>query len=235
MRQRITAVGFDMDHTLGIDNKLERVAFLRLLEMLLDEGGHTLGTLTDEIDHIDALLALQRSGACTIDEAVARFVLERGLPPKDAYAERFRDMALAMVDELVVPLPGARATLTRLRERGIAVAVLSNGWNPLQDRKVRRVGFDGPVIASGDIGAQKPSPQAFAALLAALGTPADETMYVGDDPHGDVAGARDAGLQAVWIDADRRAYPPDLPAPPYTIASLEELLALIPAQSVTLK
>jgi len=36
------AVAFDVDHTLAIDNKLERVAFLRLLARVVDEGGAPL-------------------------------------------------------------------------------------------------------------------------------------------------------------------------------------------------
>ena len=43
-----------------------------------------------------------------------------------------------MVPEFVVPLPGVKPTLEALRERGIAVAVLSNGWNPLQPVRPNR-------------------------------------------------------------------------------------------------
>ncbi|HKU81411.1 MAG TPA: hypothetical protein VJP76_04500, partial [Candidatus Tumulicola sp.] len=56
------AVGFDIDHTIAIDNKLERVALLRLLEGIVDAGGHPLGSLEDEIERIDDLLARQRRG-----------------------------------------------------------------------------------------------------------------------------------------------------------------------------
>jgi HAD superfamily hydrolase (TIGR01509 family) len=228
-RDAIAGVGFDLDHTIAIDNKLERVAFLRLLELVCADGGHALGTLTDEIDHIDALLAQQRGGAFSIDDAVQRFVLERGVSPKEAYVERFRTMAVEMADQFIIALPGAKRTFDTLRERGIPIAVLSNGWNPLQIRKAQCAGFDGVVLASADIGQQKPGARAFEALLGALGTTPANTWYVGDDPHGDVTGATDAGLHAVWIDADRKTYPPDLPPPRYTIHALEELLAIVPS------
>jgi HAD superfamily hydrolase (TIGR01509 family) len=230
MSQLVAGVGFDIDHTLVIDNKLERVAFLRLLELVLDDGGHPLGSLADETDHIDTMLSVQRAGAFSIDDAVRRFVLERGAIPKDSYVERFREMATEMVGDFVVPLPGAKQVLAALRERGILVAVLSNGWNPLQVLKARRAGFDGPVVASADVGAQKPSPEAFRALLAALGTPPDRTWYVGDDPHGDIAGATAVGINAVWLDAERKIYPTDLTAPPHVITSLYELLHVLPSR-----
>jgi len=223
----LAGVGFDLDHTLAIDNKLERVAFMRLLEFLLERGGHTIGTLAQESDHIDDLLAHQRSGEFSIDDAVHRFTIERGVVASDLYVERFRALAIEMAPAFVVPLPGAKRTVDALRELGIRVAVLSNGWNPLQQIKTRRAGFEGIVLASADIGAQKPDPRAFSVLLEALGTSAADTWYVGDDPWCDVDGAARAGLNAVWLDAENKKYPSDLPPPPYRIGALEELLALV--------
>jgi HAD superfamily hydrolase (TIGR01509 family) len=220
-------VGFDIDHTLAIDNKLERVAFMHLLELVLQRGGRTIGTLAQESDAIDALLAHQRSGAFSIEEAVRRFVVERGVAAADLYVERFRTLALEMAPSFVVPLPGAKETIDALRARGVAVAVLSNGWNPLQEVKARRAGFEGAVLASADIGAQKPDPRTFEALLDALGTPPERTWYVGDDPRGDVEGAARAGLHAVWIDAEGKPYPSDLAPPRYTIGALKEMLVLV--------
>jgi HAD superfamily hydrolase (TIGR01509 family) len=224
----ICGIGFDLDHTLAIDNRLERVAFLRLLEVLLTEGGETVGTLADEIDSIDALLVRQRSGEFSIDEAVRRFVAARRLEPAQYHVELFRKNAVDMVDEFVVPLPGVKPTLDALRERGIVVAVLSNGWNPLQVRKAERAGFRGPLLVSSEIGVQKPAPRAFEMLLATLGTDPRQTWYVGDDPYGDVAGAQALGMGTVWINWERKQYPADLRAPSHTIADFDDLLELLP-------
>lgn len=228
----LAGVGFDLDHTLAIDNKLERVAFLHLLGFLLERGGRAMGTLAEESDRIDDLLAHQRSGAFSIDDAVRRFTMERGVVASDVYVERFRALAIEMAPAFVVPLPGVKRTVAVLRERGVAVAVLSNGWNPLQVIKAKLAGFEGTVLASGDIGVQKPDPRTFEALLEALETSPENTWYVGDDPNGDVVGAARCGLNAVWIDAEGKKYPSDLPLPPYTIGSLEDLLTLIPGVSV---
>lgn len=222
------AFGFDLDHTLAIDNGLERVAFLRLLEVLLSEGGRTIGTLRDEIDSIDALLARQRQGEYSIDEAVRRFAAGHGVAPAERHVAAFRRTAVTMVDEFLVPLPGVKPVLDALREREIAVAVLSNGWNPLQARKAQRAGFHGPVLVSSEIGERKPAARAFEALLQRLGTPAQLTWFVGDDPHADVAGAQAAGLRGVWLDWERKVYPPELKPPDRTIRGLDELLALLP-------
>jgi HAD superfamily hydrolase (TIGR01509 family) len=225
----VRGIGFDIDHTLAIDNRLERVALLRLLEFVLARGGRTLGTLADEIESIDALLARQRSGEFTIDDAVRLFVSDHGLEPNRSFVETFRANAVEMVEEFVVPLPGVKRMLETLRRRGIAVAVLSNGWNPLQARKALQAGFDGPVLVSSEIGERKPQAGAFDLLVARLGMPSDETWYVGDDPRVDVAGAQEAGIGAIWINWERREYPQGLAPPRHTILTFDELLELIPA------
>jgi len=223
----VSGIGFDLDHTLAIDNRLERVALLRLLEVLLARGGRTLGTLADEIESIDALLGRQRHGEFTIDDAIRRFVGEHGLEPDDSYVETFRSSAVAMVDEFVVPLPGVKRMLETLRRRGIAVAVLSNGWNPLQARKALQAGFEGPVLVSSEIGERKPQPGAFELLLQRLGTPPQQTWYVGDDPSVDVAGSQEAGMSAIWINWERKEYPQRLAPPRHTILTFDDLLELV--------
>ena len=220
-------VGFDIDHTLAIDNKLERVAFLRLLERIIIDGGAPLGNLAQETEAIDALLAYQRSGECTLDVAVEKFAAERGIGSTAAYPQVYRRMTLEMAPSFVVADPQAEGLLEELQRRGIAVAVLSNGWNPLQTLKARRAGYTGTVLASADLGVQKPHARAFAALAAALGQPAQRCFYVGDDPKGDIMGAMHAGFNAVWLDNEGRTYPADLPAPSHTIQTLDALLDVI--------
>jgi len=231
-RNAVAGIGFDLDHTLAIDNKLERVAFLRLLEDVERGGGRGLGNLDEETAYIDDLLAWQRKGPATIEDAVARFVRDRGAEPKASYAQTFRTMAVEMVDDFVIPIPGVKRVLAALQERGIVVAVLSNGWNPLQIRKAQRAGFDGPVLASADIGQQKPGALAFEVLRNALGTRPEHTWFVGDDPHSDVDGSRSAGFHAVWFDWEKKTFPPELVRPPYTIHSLDELLEVLPTWSM---
>ena len=221
------AIAFDIDHTLAVDNKLERIAFLRLLARIDREGGRIPGTLDQEIGEIDSLLERQRSGAFAIDEAVRRFVRERGLDDATPFVEHFREIVLSLVDHVVVPLPGVPRMLEELRARGVATAVLSNGWSPLQQRKAERAGFLGPVLASADIGAAKPARDAFDALVARLGVPADCTWYVGDNPRSDVVGAHAAGLRTAWFNAEGRHYPAELTPPDAIVTNICDVLGLV--------
>lgn len=70
--------------------------------------------------------------------------------------------------------------------------------------------------------------QVRAQLLAdALTMEPAEILFVGDDPHADVVGPRDAGMQTVWANRARLAWPAALPAADASVARLDELVALL--------
>jgi HAD superfamily hydrolase (TIGR01549 family) len=223
----IKAVGFDFDHTLGIDNKLERVAFLRLLDDACGRGARRVATMNEEIEHIDAILAAQRAGEFTIEQAVDRFMREHGVADAELYVTRYKQMCVEMVDTFVIQLPGAREMLNQLRRREIPAAILTNGWSPLQQYKAHRVDFMGPVLVSSDIGVQKPDAAAFEALARSLQTPLHEVAFVGDTPASDIAGALEVGMHAIWLDAEGVRYPSGLPPPAAVIHSLAELPGIV--------
>jgi HAD superfamily hydrolase (TIGR01549 family) len=82
------------------------------------------------------------------------------------------------------------------------LALISNGLRRDQRLKLDRLGlndyFDVCVI-SEEIGVTKPDPRIFAHALEALGVDAGAALHAGDNPHHDVAGARDHGMRAVWV------------------------------------
>jgi FMN hydrolase / 5-amino-6-(5-phospho-D-ribitylamino)uracil phosphatase len=96
-------------------------------------------------------------------------------------------------------------TLTRLRERGLALGVLSStGWpGAWHEEFLRRDGvlelFDACVWTS-DLDWTKPHPEAFRAAMAAVGvTDPARCVYVGDRPYDDIAGAKGIGMRAVFV------------------------------------
>jgi FMN hydrolase / 5-amino-6-(5-phospho-D-ribitylamino)uracil phosphatase len=112
-------------------------------------------------------------------------------------------------------------SLTRLRTR-YRLFALSNGNADLQRCGLGEL-FDGHVTAAG-AGAAKPDARIFAELSRVAGVDASEVLHVGDDPLTDVHGARQAGMQAVWLNRDARAWPDALEPPARTIFSLAEIL-----------
>ena len=88
----------------------------------------------------------------------------------------------------------------RLRDRDIAVAVLSNNGMLMAERWPEIVPallplFEGRFFCSAQLQAAKPSPDAYLRCLGALAMPPVATLFV-DDSDANVAGAREAGLMA---------------------------------------
>ncbi|GAC1425096.1 MAG: hypothetical protein NVSMB5_19370 [Candidatus Velthaea sp.] len=215
-------VGFDFDHTLGLDHGLELHAYRKLAE----ESGKPIDPADPAAKtYVAALLNRFRADELPLGDAVAEFCTHFGLACNAGTADRYRRICFGLVDEHVTPIEGARELLDELKQRGIPTAILTNGWSPLQARKVARaLAYDGPLLVSDEIGCAKPAPATFARLAAALGVDRDSCWYVGDNPSTDIAGAQAAGLHGVWFDWEHVRYPVDAPRPDLVIHGLGELL-----------
>ncbi len=227
---RDIAVGFDLDHTLGIDNLLEKTVALAMLADRAQRRGVTYDVAAAE-KAIGETLHAMRSGDVSVELGIAGFFGQfvAGGERLDVIdeAEDYREAVLAKVGEHMTALPGMRELLAGLEAMGVAYGVLSNGWSPLQEEKARALEIFAPVFVSERIGARKPARAAFESLEKLFALPAGKIWYVGDDPIADCVGATEAGMVAVWLDAERRPYPPDATYPAHTIHALGELLPLL--------
>jgi FMN phosphatase YigB (HAD superfamily) len=82
-------------------------------------------------------------------------------------------------------------------------------------------------LHAAGVGCAKPDRRAYAALADALTLAPAEILFVGDEPHADVAGPRNAGMQTVWVNRGGIAWPGELPAADHVIADLHELVTLL--------
>lgn len=114
----------------------------------------------------------------------------------------------------------ALPALLRLRKK-YRLFALSNGNADLIRCGLHEL-FDGHVTASA-AGAAKPDARIFAHLLRDAGVRPGEVLHVGDDPLADVVGATRAGMQAVWLNRDARAWPREFAVPARTITTLAAL------------
>jgi FMN phosphatase YigB (HAD superfamily) len=163
---------------------------------------------------------------------VAAFAAQLGLAPDPGYGAQFREICFGLVDELVTPIDGAHELLAELAQRAIPIAILTNGWSPLQQLKIARaIGFAGPVLVSDELGILKPDP----AAVDVLGVARERIWFVGDNPHTDVAGAQGAGLRAVWFDWENVAFPAGAPPPDARIGHLREFLDVLRGADVPME
>lgn len=106
------------------------------------------------------------------------------------------------------------------------LGVLTNGASCLQREKLAASGlreYFSEVVVSSDIGVTKPDATIFRHALAIAG--ADHAVMVGDSLERDIRGAQRAGLDAVWLNRDKRPAPDEFT--PTTITTLSELPAAL--------
>jgi putative hydrolase of the HAD superfamily len=131
--------------------------------------------------------------------------------------------------------PDATGVLAALRERGLRIGLLSNThWPPaFHEHFLERDGL-APLIDvrcyTSDMTFTKPHPEAFRAVLDALGVARpDRAAFVGDRRYDDVWGAQSVGMRGVWVRND--LVPAHDVEPTAAIDSLPELLPLVDAWS----
>lgn len=134
----------------------------------------------------------------------------------------------------VVPYPDAHQVLAALRQHGYKIGLLTNSFLPMwmRDAELRAYGlmeYLDARLSSGDVGYLKPHPAIYEAILQMLEASPERTVFVGDRPQHDIAGANEAGLISVLIDPPHLDRELDGVLPDFTITSLSELLPILDA------
>ena len=128
----------------------------------------------------------------------------------------------------VEPLAGVESALDAVGDRPLGV--VTNGAPEMQSAKLEALGltdaFDVVVYAGYDVPA-KPSPEPFEAALSALSVRPERAVHVGNSLRSDVAGARAAGVETVWL--AEGSDPPERPTPEpdHAISTLAELPSVL--------
>jgi len=101
------------------------------------------------------------------------------------------------------PEPGVVETLDVLRDAGMPLGVVSNSafCGYVLSKELEQHGlrdYFGFVMSSADYGVRKPHHAIFDTAAAKLDMPAEAVWFVGDRLDQDIAGAKEAGMHAVW-------------------------------------
>lgn len=211
----LSAIAFDLDGTLYS----RRHAFRNLMAEWVETA--------PGVGNLDAVIAADQNGYAPRLEFFEWLhgELELGTSGEDLW-QRFRQ---ELPNHIRPSLDVAQEIADLQLE--YTMAVLTNGSSEFQRAKLRATGLSGffpggSVLVSEDLGAEKPDPRAFKALIEYLDLPPDYILYVGDHWENDILGARSAGLLACWL-ADGREAPPHNDAYIFIADTLEELLGSI--------
>jgi putative hydrolase of the HAD superfamily len=124
--------------------------------------------------------------------------------------------------------PETRAFLDALRDRGLPLALVTNGDAGQQRDKIERhdlARYFGAILIEGEFGCGKPEERVYREALRQLGVPPEGVWMVGDHLEWDVLAPQRLGMTGVWIDREGAGLPAGTDARPHRIIrSLSDLL-----------
>lgn len=144
-------------------------------------------------------------------------------------AARFNEQYMQTLGTRGFVLDGAVELVRRLSEY-YRICIITNGTASVQHTRLAGSGLlpyiDG-VFISQEIGADKPSPVFFDAVLSALGDPDKRgLLIIGDSLTSDIRGGIMSGIDTCWF-APHGGQAPSDTSPTYIVRSYAELLSLL--------
>ncbi|WP_019178348.1 HAD family hydrolase [Methanomassiliicoccus luminyensis] len=133
-------------------------------------------------------------------------------------------------------VPGAEEMLSRVKEKGLKIGLISDvAWGlpsefPLRD--IEHYGltdFFDDMVFSTDVGLRKPHPKIFKIALSNLSVAAADSMYVGNSLKQDIKGAKGVGMKAVLKRSQFCPYEEGV-MPDHTVSELQEVDAILDAK-----
>jgi putative hydrolase of the HAD superfamily len=146
----------------------------------------------------------------------------------EALADKIADAFTEMRRNEYRLYPDAHATVDALRERGVKLALVTNGASDLQRAKIER--FDlahrfHHIQIEGEFGQGKPEPAVYRHALERLGCEACDAWMVGDNYEWEVVAPQKLGMCGIWYDPFDAGVPAHATAQPTRIIKkLSELV-----------
>jgi putative hydrolase of the HAD superfamily len=236
--RKIDVVLFDLDDTLHDDTAAFHSAAEEVArEVAVEHGIDALALKTAYIAQAEGFwhrltgeqLKSRLSGvrAQLWREALAHIGIE-DLAIANRSAERYNEYR----KKYFTVFPGAMDVLRTLRDRGMKLGILTNGFSETHREKIAllQIGelFDAIFIAD-EVGMLKPDPLLFAHACTQLGAPPMRGAMVGDRYDRDIRGALDAGMFAVWLKVRDESIPGDAPQPHAICHSIVEVPSALEA------
>jgi putative hydrolase of the HAD superfamily len=223
----VRAICFDLDNTLWDVWPVIIRAEQRMYDFLAQRYPRVVASMT-----LEMMRSAREQTAAAYPQMAHDFTFLRKQTLRDharefGYAEGMAEEAFAAfiqarneVDLYADVLPALRQLHGRYR-----LFTASNGNADLA--KIGLAHFFERTVAARHVGALKPDPAIFHKVIEGTDLQAPDVVYVGDDPHLDVEGARGAGMQAIWIDRQGARWPAEIAPPAHTIRSLADLVRLL--------
>lgn len=116
-------------------------------------------------------------------------------------ARRMGDEFLRLTNKYFCLRPDAEKVVRYLAAR-YPLSIISNGFKEVQYYKFEHSGlapYFTHTLISEEVGINKPQPEIFRIALQRNGITAEEAVMIGDSYSSDIAGAKAAGIDQIWI------------------------------------
>jgi HAD superfamily hydrolase (TIGR01549 family) len=98
-------------------------------------------------------------------------------------------------------------------------------YRVLEREKVR--GLFQEILISAEVGWRKPRHEIFQLALDRMHLKPAETLFIGDSLLFDVSGAKQIGMDTVWLNQENQPAHPDLPIPDHVVTRLTDLAGIL--------
>ena len=235
-RPRLAAVLFDLDDTLHDDTATYRRAAERVATDVARERGIDAKELFEayvaQSDSFWKNLAAEHLSTPLVGLRASMWLAAlRAVGLDDVeLAKRCAEAYNAYRKEHLKLWPGALELLVALRERGIKLGLVTNGFAETHREKLAILdleeAFDEIFIAD-EVGMVKPDPRLFRLACERLGASPESSAMVGDRYDRDIRGAHEVGLYTVWLNVRRETVPAGAPAPDAIVFGIREVGAAL--------
>ncbi|ULQ52297.1 YjjG family noncanonical pyrimidine nucleotidase [Flavihumibacter fluvii] len=220
---------FDLDHTLWDfeTNARQTLEQLYASLSLADRGITSFEDFYKQyIIHNDKLWDRYRNGFIKVDELRWKRMWHTLIDFKigdDKLARQMSDEFLSLLPTRKALFPYTLELLRYLTNKGYHLHLITNGFEETQHSKLKYAGIDGffgKVITSEGSSSLKPHREIFDYALNATGAIAESSIMIGDNIEVDIIGAKNAGLDQVYVNHINEV--PNI-EPTFTVYSLKEL------------
>lgn len=150
----------------------------------------------------DARYAHESSPEIEITEVFAELFARKGVTVDAALAVHTGQFFRVLATDYVRTYPGTEQMLKTLKEKGKKVYLLSNAQRIFTEFEMHVLGiakyFDG-ILISSDYKTKKPDKRFFDILVETYQLDVTTTLFIGNDSHADIAGAKTVGFDTFYL------------------------------------
>ncbi|MEJ5328356.1 MAG: HAD-IA family hydrolase [Candidatus Bathyarchaeia archaeon] len=192
---RIKAVIFDLDNVLYDERTYVDVAYCEIARFLA-----SICRLSEQVIYKKLLDELHKKTSMyprLFNDVLLDLDLDVALLPEIL-------KIYAQVTPNLRTYPGIKKLLRVLRKKRVKLALVTNGCVEIQRNKIKLLKLEkyfDVILFAREVAAslEKPNPQVYIKALELLGTKAEETLCVGDNPHTDFWGAKKLGMRTIRL------------------------------------